>query len=83
MASLDQYADKYPSIRMERRNGILQMTFHTDGGPLQWGGSPHEEFSRVFADVGSDPENRIVIMTGTGASEDASIRTTTNSFFIS
>ena len=66
MASLDQYADKYPSIRMERRNGILQMTFHTDGGPLQWGGGPHKEFSQVFVDVGSDPENRIVIMTGTG-----------------
>ena len=49
MATLDQYADKYPSIRMERHNGILQMTFHTDGGPLQWGGSPHQEFSQDFA----------------------------------
>ena len=68
MASLDQYADKYPSIKMERHNGILQMTFHTDDGPLQWGGSPHQEFSQVFVDVGSDTENRIIIMTGTGAS---------------
>ncbi|CUV01571.1 MAG: enoyl-CoA hydratase/isomerase family protein [SAR202 cluster bacterium] len=66
MSSLNEYADKYPSIRMERRNGILQMTFHTDDGPLQWGGSPHKEFSQVFVDVGSDFENRIVIMTGTG-----------------
>ncbi|SUZ96070.1 uncharacterized protein METZ01_LOCUS48924, partial [marine metagenome] len=66
VTSLDEYADKYPSIRMERRNGILQMTFHTDDGPLQWGGSPHKEFSQVFVDVGSDFENRIVIMTGTG-----------------
>jgi enoyl-CoA hydratase/carnithine racemase len=68
MASLDQYADKYPSIKMERHNGILQMTFHTDDGPLQWGGSPHQEFSQVFVDVGSDTENRIIIMTGTGNS---------------
>ena len=66
MASLDQYADKYQNIRMERRQGILQMTFHTSGGPLQWGGGPHTEFPQAFADVGSDPENRIVIMTGTG-----------------
>ncbi len=66
MASLDQYADKYQTIRMERRQGILQMTFHTNGGPLQWGGGPHSEFPQAFADVGSDPENRIVIMTGTG-----------------
>ena len=66
MASLDQYADKYQSIRMERRQGILQMTFHTNGGSLQWGGGPHSEFPQAFADVGSDPENRIVIMTGSG-----------------
>ena len=66
MASLDQYADKYQSIRMERRQGILQMTFHTNGGALQWGGGPHSEFPQAFADVGSDPENRIVIMTGSG-----------------
>tara|TARA_B110000196_G_C20932343_1_gene560535 strand:+ start:24 stop:785 length:762 start_codon:yes stop_codon:yes gene_type:complete len=66
MASFDQYSDKYQSIKMERRNGILQMTFHTDNGPLHWGGVPHTEFSQVFVDVGSDPENRIIIMTGTG-----------------
>ena len=40
MVSLDEYVNKYPSIKMERHNGILQMTFHTDNGPLQWGGSP-------------------------------------------
>ena len=66
MASFDEYSDKYQSIKMERRNGILQMTFHTDNGPLHWGGVPHTEFSQVFVDVGSDPENRIIIMTGTG-----------------
>ena len=66
MSSFDQYFNKYQSIRMERRNGILQMTFHTDNGPLKWGGVPHTEFSQVFVDVGNDPENRIIIMTGTG-----------------
>ena len=66
MSSFDQYFNKYQSIRMERRNGILQMTFHTDSGPLKWGGVPHTEFSQVFVDVGNDAENRIIIMTGTG-----------------
>ena len=66
MTSLDQYADRYQHIRLERRDGILLMTFHTDGGPLQWGSGPHTEFSQVFSDVGGDPGNRIVIMTGTG-----------------
>jgi len=68
MAELGQYADKYQSIQMERRDGILRLTFHTDGGPLHWGGVPHQEFPQAFADVGSDPENRVVIITGTGDS---------------
>jgi hypothetical protein len=51
MASFDDYAGKYRTIRMERRDGILQMTFHTDGGPLQWGLLPHGEFPQAFRDV--------------------------------
>jgi enoyl-CoA hydratase/carnithine racemase len=42
------------------------MAFHSNGGSLQWGGTPHEEFPRAFHDIGSDPDNRVVIMTGTG-----------------
>lgn len=66
MATLTEYANKYQTIRMERRNGILQMTFHTEGGSLRWGLLPHREFTFAFADVGSDPENKVIIMTGTG-----------------
>ena len=66
MTSFDQYASKYQTIRMERRNGILQMTLHTDGGPLRWGFLPHGELPAAFYDVGSDHENRVVIITGTG-----------------
>ena len=29
---------------------------------------PHQEFPQAFADVGSDPENRVVIITGSGDS---------------
>ena len=66
MANFQDYAQKYQSIRMERQNGILEISFHTGGGPLQWGGVPHEEFPRAFYDIGSDPANRVIIMTGTG-----------------
>jgi enoyl-CoA hydratase/carnithine racemase len=66
MAHFAEYATKYQTIRMERRNGILQITFHTNGGPLQWGLLPHREFTAAFADIGSDPDNQVVIMTGTG-----------------
>lgn len=66
MATFDDYANKYKTIRMERKNGILQITFHTDGGPLRWGLQPHRDFTYAFADIGSDPANQVVIMTGTG-----------------
>ena len=66
MATLDEYASKYQSVRMERRDGILQITLHTNGDSLQWGGTPHEELPQVFHDIGSDRENRVVIMTGAG-----------------
>src|SRR5262249_44376418 len=66
MAKFEEYANKYQTIRMERRNGILQIAFHTDGGPLRWGLLPHREFTFAFADIGSDPDNQIVIMAGTG-----------------
>lgn len=66
MAKFAEYATKYQTIRMERRSGILQMTFHTDGGSLRWGLLPHREFPAAFADIGSDPENKVIIMTGTG-----------------
>lgn len=66
MAKFDEYANKYQTIRMERRGGILQISFHTDGGPLRWGLQPHRDFTYAFADIGSDPENKVVIMTGTG-----------------
>jgi enoyl-CoA hydratase/carnithine racemase len=66
MANLDEYADRYETIRMERRDGILQVTFHTRGDSLKWGEAPHREFGYAFTDIGSDPENKVVILTGTG-----------------
>ena len=67
MARFDDYATRYRHIAMERRNGILQITLHSDGDSLRWGLGPHEELARAFADIGGDRDNEIVIMTGTGA----------------
>ena len=66
MANLEQYANKYETINFERHNGILQVTFHSRGESLKWGGPAHREFGNAFADIGSDPSNRVVILTGTG-----------------
>ena len=52
MSRLEDYATKYQTVRMERRHGILQMTLHTEGGPLRWGFLPHRELPEAFYDVG-------------------------------
>jgi len=66
MSSFGDYANKYTSARMERRNGVLQVTLHTDGQSLRWGFLPHGELPEAFHDIGADRENRVVILTGTG-----------------
>src|SRR2546421_9186000 len=66
MSALEEYANKYTSARMERRNGVLQVTLHTDGQSLRWGFLPHGELPEAFHDIGADRENRVVILTGTG-----------------
>ena len=62
----NEYHDRYSTIQMERSDGILELTFHTDGGPLRWGQAPHSEFGHAFSEIGRDPENKVIIMTGTG-----------------
>src|SRR6266436_8960646 len=66
MSLFDEYANKYTTARMERRNGILQVTLHTEGQSLRWGFLPHGELPEAFHDIGADRENRVVILTGTG-----------------
>jgi len=44
---------------------------HTRGGPAKWGTlltSLHAELPEAFADIARDPENKVVILTGTGDS---------------
>lgn len=43
MSSFDQYCAKYSSVRMRREGGILELQFHTDGGPLRWSKRAHED----------------------------------------
>jgi 6-oxocamphor hydrolase len=66
MSKFDDYRERYQHVRMERRDGILQITFHTAGGPLKWSMSAHEELGYAFADISRDEENKVIIMTGTG-----------------
>lgn len=66
MSSFEDYGEKYDCIHMRREDGILEMRFHTKGGPFEWGLAPHHELESAFLDVGRDRGNQVVILTGTG-----------------
>jgi enoyl-CoA hydratase/carnithine racemase len=72
MTHLADYRDKFACIRFVRdAAGVLEMTLHTRGGPALWGTSTaslHAELGHAFLDIARDPENRLVILTGTGES---------------
>ncbi|MFE9952921.1 enoyl-CoA hydratase/isomerase family protein [Streptomyces sp. NPDC005531] len=64
--TLSDYATRFTSVALERRDGILLVRLHTDEGPLVWGEAPHRELPELFRAIGDDPENRVLILTGTG-----------------
>ena len=67
MPSFDSYRDAFPNARLTRsKNGVLEIALHTNGGALIFNGHTHEQFVDLFHAVGSDPDNRVVILTGSG-----------------
>jgi enoyl-CoA hydratase/carnithine racemase len=62
----ESYRNKYENVRMKREDGILEVALHTKGGPLVFNGYVHEALVGAFRDIGDDPHNHVVIMTGTG-----------------
>jgi enoyl-CoA hydratase/carnithine racemase len=65
MSKFDEYANKYKHVKMERRDGILQLTLHHNGGPVIWNFESHHETAHALGDVARDRENKVVILTGT------------------
>jgi enoyl-CoA hydratase/carnithine racemase len=64
--TFESYRDKYENVRMKRQDGILEVALHTRGGPLVFNGYVHEALVHAFRDIGDDPDNHVVILTGTG-----------------
>jgi enoyl-CoA hydratase/carnithine racemase len=63
----EEYSQRYRDhFVLERRKGIVQLRMHTRGGPAVMSLGLHNAWSRVLRDVGSDPSNEVVILTGTG-----------------
>lgn len=52
---------------MERRpDGVLLVRGHTLGGPMQLSVEGHKALGQMFKTVGADPENELLIFSGTG-----------------
>lgn len=69
MADFSSYGARYKTIRMKREDGILEVAIHHEGGPAVWAASKgdiHEELGDAFYQIGRDPENKLIIFTGTG-----------------
>jgi enoyl-CoA hydratase/carnithine racemase len=67
MSRFDGYCGTFPNARLTRSDtGVLEAALHTDGGSLVFNGHTHEQFVDLFHAIGSDPDNRVVILTGSG-----------------
>ena len=62
----EDYANKYENMKLTRRDGILQLTFHTGGKSMEWTQTVHDDLPYLFTDIAGDRENKVLIITGTG-----------------
>ena len=63
----EEYAEKYKdSFVMRRENGVIELRMHTKGGPYYQTMAGHNSWSQAWLDVGNDPDNQVLILTGTG-----------------
>lgn len=59
----EQFADYF---KMDRRDGILEVQMHSDGGPVQYDLRMHNAWSQLWHAIGNDPDNEVLIFSGTG-----------------
>src|ERR1700726_78292 len=67
MIRFDEYRNSFSQAHLTRsKSGVLEVALHTDGGTLIFNGHTHEQFVDLFHAIGSDRDNRAVILTGSG-----------------
>lgn len=63
----EEYSEKYADFfKMRRENGIIELRLHTNDGPYIHNWAAHNAWNRVWQDIGNDPGNQVLIITGTG-----------------
>ncbi|WP_180900482.1 enoyl-CoA hydratase/isomerase family protein [Martelella soudanensis] len=67
MSNFNAYKESFANARLTRsESGVLEVALHSDGGKLVFDGHTHEQFVDLFHQIGSDPDNSVVILTGSG-----------------
>jgi enoyl-CoA hydratase/carnithine racemase len=67
MPRFDAYRESFPNARLTRsKTGVLEVALHTNGGMLVFNGHTHKQFVDLFHASGSDRDNRVVILAGSG-----------------
>src|SRR5271165_4217110 len=64
----EDYRERFKDhFRLERRaDGVLLAQAHTMGGSIQLSVENHRALGQLFKTVGADPENELLILTGSG-----------------
>jgi enoyl-CoA hydratase/carnithine racemase len=64
----EEYKELFKDFyKLERRaDGVLLVQAHTKGGPIQLSVENHRSLGQLLKVVGADPENEIMIITGSG-----------------
>lgn len=53
-------------FRLEREDGVIVAKAHTLGGPIQLSVQNHRALGQLLKTIGADPENEVLILTGSG-----------------
>jgi enoyl-CoA hydratase/carnithine racemase len=62
----EEYSEKYKDyLAMTRRNGIIEVRLHTNGGSYVHSWEAHTAWANAWSDIGRDLENEVMIITGT------------------
>ena len=66
MPTLEEYSERFKDFfTFRRENGILEVTMHTQGGPVKWSYQLHHALAEVWTTIGHDRENEVLILTST------------------
>jgi hypothetical protein len=68
LPTLEEYSERFRDFFhfTRREDGVLLGEAHTNGGPIQLSVQNHRALGQMLKAVGADPENEVLILTGSG-----------------